>query len=80
VNKQEAHEVLDKVRNGIWQPDKQITHALLITGDLQPNRFTDHDFGNESVYCRSRTMETQTAHARQFRSVYEHKPRCEGED
>lgn len=76
----EAHQILDRVKNGIFEPNKRVTEALLTLGDLQPNRFTDHDFGTESVYCRSRSLESEAAIRGSIRSIYEHKPRCEGED
>ena len=76
----EAHQILDRVKNGIWHSEREIKEALFITGDLRPDRFAPGDSCAVSVYARSRSMANQGAYERQFGPLWKHSNGCESED
>jgi len=63
ISKQEAHRILDQAKIDPLVPYNAICKALVVTGDLQgPNRTTDRTLrhiGDESIYCRTRSMDGQ---------------------
>ena len=80
MNKEEAHQILDKVKNGLWQPSPRIKEALLVTGDLRPDRDELRTTGFESCYVRSRQIHGETAYEREFGPFHQLGQRCEGND
>ena len=80
MTREEAHQVLDRVKNGIWQPSPRIKEALFVTGDLRPDRESSSDSCNVSPYCRSRSLANQGAYERQFGPLWKHSNGCESED
>jgi len=80
VNKQEAHQILDKVKNGIWQPQEQVTIALILTGDIRSTSKPLRKDGFESCYVRSRQIYGEAAYERAFGDVQEFGRRRESED
>ena len=65
MTKTEAHQILDQAKIDHLVPYNLICKALAATGDLQGlNRTTDgtlRQYGNESVYVRTRSMDGQEA-------------------
>jgi len=80
MTKYEAHEILDRVKNGLWQPEKSITEALFVCGDLQRPSNPLRKDGFESCYVRSRQIYGETAYERAFGNVQEFGRRRSGED
>ena len=80
MNKNEAHQILDKVKNGIWQPQEQITIALILTGDIRSTSNPLRKDGDVSCYVRSRTLYGETAYERAFGDVQEFGRRRKSED
>lgn len=80
MDRKEANEVLDKVKNGIWQPSPRIKEALFVTGDLRPDRESSSDSCNVSPYYRSRSLANQGAYERQFGPLWKHSNGCGSED
>ena len=76
----EARIVLDRVRNGLWESDRQIKEALFVSGDLSKDRGTLRSNGHESCFSRSRKIYGEAAYERVFGIVQESGPRCKGED
>jgi len=71
MTKYEAHEILDRVKNGLWQPEKSITEALFVCGDLQRSSEPLRKDGFESCYVRSRQIYGEAAYERTFGIVQE---------
>ena len=80
MTREEAHQVLDRVKNGIWQPSPRIKEALFVTGDLRQDRSALREHGLTSCYVRSRQIYGSSAYERIFRDVPESGPRRETED
>ena len=63
ISKEEAHKILDQAKIDPLVPYNSICKALVATGDLQGfDRTTDRTlrhYGDESVYCRTRSMDGQ---------------------
>ena len=80
MTKEEAHQVLDKVKNGIWQPSPKIKEALFVCGDLRPDRDELRSTSDESCYVRQRTIHGENAYERVFGPFQESRSRRETED
>jgi hypothetical protein len=80
MNRDEAHEILDRVKNGLWQSDKSIQEALFVCGDLQLTGRALRETRNESCYVRSRTIYGDRAYEREFGAIQELGQRRQGED
>ena len=76
----EARNVLDKVKNGIWQSDSAIKEALFTTGDISKDRTTLCNFGEVSCHVRSRQIYGEKAYERIFGIVQESGTRRGAED
>jgi hypothetical protein len=80
VNRDEAHEILDRVKNGLWQSDKSIREALVVTGDLQKFSKSLRFDGVVYVKYRPRTIYGKAAHERANGNFQESGARRSGED
>ena len=80
MNIDEARNVLDKVKNGIWQSDSAIKEALFTTGDISKDRTTLCNFGDVSCHVRSSQIFGKNAYDRIFGSFQESGTRRGGED
>ena len=76
----EAHQILDRVKNGIFEPNKRVTEALLTLGDLQPNRESHSETCFVSPYHRTRALANEGAYERQFGPLWKHSNGCKSED
>jgi hypothetical protein len=80
MTKSEAHEILDRIKNGLWQPDKTVNEALVVTGDLRkfgkPLRFD----GVVYVKYRPRAIYGKAAHERANGNFQESGARRSSED
>ena len=76
----EARIVLDRIRNGLWEPDRQIKEALFVCGDLRPDRESHSESCYVTPYHRTREMANQGAYERQFGPLWKHSNGCESED
>jgi hypothetical protein len=80
MTKSEANEILDRVKNGLWQSDKSIKEALFVTGDLSKDRESLCNDGKQSCYVRSRQIYGERAYERVFGIVQESGARRSTED
>ena len=80
MTREEAHQVLDRVKNGIWQPSPRIKEALFVTGDLRQDRIELRETSHESCYVRSRQIYGASAYEREFGPFQQLGQRCESED
>jgi len=80
MTRNEAHEILDRVKNGLWQSDKSIQEALFICGDLQLTGRALRETRNESCYVRARQIYGEAAYSRTFGSFQELGTRRSSED
>jgi hypothetical protein len=80
VTESEAHKILDRVKNGLPATIKDITEALIVTGDLQRPSGTLRCDGAESCYIRSRQIYGKAAYERTFGTFSESWKRRQSED
>jgi hypothetical protein len=80
MNKQQAFEVLDRVRYGFKETDEKIAHALTVTGDLQSTSGALRETRRESCYTRSRQIYGASAYERVFGIIQEVGCRRQTED
>ena len=80
MNLIEAHQILDRVRDGRYQPDEKIRTALELTGDLQQDGGTLRRLSDESPYTRSRQVYGKAAYERLYGALWESGSRRQTED
>lgn len=80
MTKNEAHEILDRVKNGLYESDKQIREALFVCGDLQKSSKPLRFDGVVYVKYRPRAIYGKAAHERSYGNFSESGARRSSED
>lgn len=68
MTNEQAHTILNRAKHDRLVPIKDIMDALEVTGDLskfdRANNRAYFDYGDESRYCRTRSLESATTTGR----------------